>query len=199
MAKLAPVRVPKAEPLPIKLDLGCGINKRAGFIGVDSMKFDGVDIVWDLRKIPWSKPLPSSTKNVAQWKAFADNSVDEVHSSHFVEHLTGAERIKFFNELYRVMKVGASATIITPNWSHACAYGDPTHQWPPMSPWWPLYLNKEWRSTQAPHVGYDCNFNHGIAGSWDAALESRNPEYKQTAMQSQVNAWRDLIVTLTKL
>jgi len=180
-AKLAPVRAPKAEPARVCIDIGCGKVPREGFIGIDSIDF-GQKHVLDVRK-----GLP-----------FKPNSVDEVYSSHFVEHLTGAERIKFFNELYRVMKVGAVATIITPNWSHACAYGDPTHQWPPMSPWYPLYLNKEWRSTQAPHVAFTCNFDHTVAGSWDASLESRNPEYKQVAMQSQVNAWRDLIVTLTR-
>jgi ubiquinone/menaquinone biosynthesis C-methylase UbiE len=129
---------------------------------------------------------------------FKSNSIDEVHSSHFVEHLTGQERIHFFNELYRVMKVGATALITTPNWSHACAYGDPTHQWPPMSIWYPLYLNKEWREVNAPHVSYTCDFNHVVAGSWDQSIEGRNETYKQIAMNTQTNAWRDLIVTLTK-
>ena len=77
--------VEKTEPL--KLDLGCGPRKREGFTGVDAIKFDGVDLVQDLRK-PW------------QWE---DGSVEEVHCSHFLEHLTGFERVHFFNELYRVL------------------------------------------------------------------------------------------------
>ena len=179
--KLAPVRVPAPEPVRLCIDIGCGKNPKPGFVGIDAIDFGQKHVV-DVRK-----GLP-----------FKPNTVDEVNSSHFVEHLTGTERIAFFNELYRVMKVGAVATIITPNWSHACAYGDPTHQWPPMSPWYPLYLDKQWRDTQAPHVSYKCDFIGGVAGSWDARLNGRNPEFTQIAMSNETNAWRDLIVTLTK-
>jgi predicted SAM-dependent methyltransferase len=173
---------PKEEPKPLKLDLGCGKNKREGFIGVDIIKFDGVDEEWDLKESwPWQ-----------------DDSVDEVYSSHFVEHLTGLERVPFFNELHRVLKKGANAQIITPDWSNACAYGDPTHQWPPMSGWYPLYLNKTWRDVNAPHVGYTCDFDFNIGGSWDEWLIHRNIETRMFAMQRYINSQRDLIVTLTK-
>ena len=171
------------EPVPsepLRLDVGCGKTKMDGWEGIDSIDF-GQKHVHDVRK-----GLP-----------FADNSLSEVRSSHFVEHLTGQERIAFFNELWRVMKDGATAQIVTPNWSHACAYGDPTHQWPPMSQWYPLYLHKEWRANNAPHVGYTCHFDHVVAGSWDQSIEGRNPETKSMMMNNYTNAWRDLIVTLT--
>lgn len=181
MKKLAKLQIPKKEPARVCIDIGCGKVPKAGFVGIDAIDF-GQKHVLDVRK-----GLP-----------FKANSVDEVFSSHFVEHLTGTERIAFFNELGRVMKPKATATIITPNWSHSRAYGDPTHQWPPMSAWYPLYLNKEWRSTQAPHVAYTCDFDHGVAGAWDGRLNGRTPEYTQIAMNNETNAWADLIVTLTK-
>ena len=59
--------------VPFKLDLGCGKNKQAGFVGVDERAFEGVDVAHDLRR-PWP---------------WSDSSVDEVHCSHFLEHLTG--------------------------------------------------------------------------------------------------------------
>jgi predicted SAM-dependent methyltransferase len=130
--------------------------------------------------------------------ALGDNSVDEVSSSHFVEHLTGSERIHFFNELYRVMKPKSTALIVTPDWSHDCAYGDPTHAWPPMSRWYPLYLLKSWRDTEAPHVPYTCDFDYVIGGTTDQWLETRNHEYKMFASQFYINSLRDLCVTLTK-
>jgi predicted SAM-dependent methyltransferase len=167
---------------PLKLDLGCGKNKQAGFIGVDSIAFEGVDIVHDVRQ-PWP------------WQ---DNTVEEVHSSHFVEHLTNVERIHFWNELGRVMKKGAQARIITPHWSNACAYGDPTHQWPPMSEWAVYYLNKVWRDGNAPHVPITCDFDFVVGGSWDPWLETRNQETKMFAMSRYINSYRDLIITLTK-
>lgn len=171
---------PEARP-PLRLDIGCGKTTPEGWEGVDALDF-GQKHVHDVRKgLPW----------------LADSSVDEVRSSHFVEHLTGTERIAFFNELWRVMKNGATALIVTPNWSHACAYGDPTHQWPPMSQWYPLYLHKDWRAANAPHAPYTCHFDHVIAASWDANLEPRNQEFKNFAINNYTNSWRDLIVTLT--
>lgn len=179
--KLAPLHIVQSEPEIIKLDIGCGPRCGEGFIGIDAIDF-GQRHVHDIRK---GIPYP-------------DDSVSEVRSSHFVEHLTGAERVEFFNELYRVMKVGTTAQIITPNWSHECAYGDPTHQWPPMSPWYAFYLNKAWREVNGPHTGYKCDFDYSYGGSWDAKLNGRNQEYTHAAMNTQINAWRDLIVTLTK-
>jgi hypothetical protein len=167
--------------VPIRIDIGCGRTTPEGWEGVDAIDF-GQKHILDVRK-----GLP-----------YADGSVAEVRSMHFVEHLTGNERVDFFNELYRVMAPKATALIVTPNWSHSCAYGDPTHQWPPMSQWWPLYLHKEWRSVNAPHTGFTCDFDHVIAGSWEESLSTRNAEYKQFAMNNYTNSWRDLIVTLTK-
>lgn len=180
--ELPPTAVEPVPSEPLRLDIGCGKTKMDGWEGIDSIDF-GQKHVHDVRRgLPW----------------LADCSVSEVRSSHFVEHLTGSERIEFFNELYRVMKPGATALIVTPNWSHACAYGDPTHQWPPMSQWYPLYLNKAWRDGNAPHAAYTCDFDHTVAGSWDASIEGRNPETKSMMMNSYTNAWRDLIVTLTR-
>lgn len=167
----------------LKLDLGCGINKKEGFYGVDSMKFAGVDKVADLRK-KWP------------WK---DNSVDEVHASHFIEHLTGDERVHFANELYRVLKVGGKATLITPHWNSCRAYGDMTHQWPPVSEFWFYYLAKDWRKINAPHNDkYTCNFSSTWGYSLRQDLLSRNQEYQMNAINTQKEAAQDLIATIIK-
>ena len=93
--KLAPLHIAGAEPEKLRIDIGCGVRCIEGFAGIDSMDF-GQKYIHDVRK-----GMP-----------FEDNSVDEVHSSHFVEHLTGPERVMFFNELYRVMKIGAIGCIL---------------------------------------------------------------------------------------
>jgi SAM-dependent methyltransferase len=192
----------EAPAPPLRLDIGCGKTTPEGWVGIDRLDF-GQAVVGDVSVAPWTFSTTEAHCKALPLRAgiegrLPDNSVDEVRSSHFVEHLTGAERVSFFNELWRVMKPNTTALIITPNWAHACAYGDPTHQWPPMSQWYPLYLHRDWRATNAPHAGYTCHFDHVVAGSWDATIESRNPEFKQYAMQNYTNAWRDLIVTLTK-
>jgi SAM-dependent methyltransferase len=181
----------KAEPL--KLDLGCGKNKKAGFKGVDALSLDGVDCVHDLRVIPWP---------------WADDSVDEVHCSHFVEHLTNLdgrfERVHFFNELHRVLKKGAKALLIFPHWCSARFYGDPTHK-EPFSEFGFYYLSKDWRAGNAPHAdrahsvdGYDCDFDATWGYSMHASLSVRNAEYQQHAMQFWKEACQDIHATLTK-
>ena len=172
-----------------KIDIGCGKNKREGFTGIDQYAMEGVDHVFDLRQA-W--PI-------------ASDSVEEAHSSHFIEHLSATERVHFYNELYRVLKTGAKATIVAPHWGSNRAYGDPTHQWPPVSEMSFYYLSKDWRETQAPHTdkkwnpqGYDCHF----AATWGYSLRQdvvlRNQEFQQFAMQNYKEVCQDIIVTLTK-
>ena len=167
----------------LRLDLGCGKNKKPGFRGVDSRPFDGVDEVADLRqKWPW-----------------ADESVSEVHCSHFLEHLTARERIHFANELHRVLVKGGKATIITPHWASCRAYGDLTHQWPPVSEMWFNYLSKAWRESKAPHNDfYTCDFDSTGGYSIRGDLAARNQEYQMFALQNYKEAAQDTITTLIK-
>lgn len=167
----------------MKLDLGAGINKKEGFIGVDIRPFPGVDVVADLTK-PWP---------------WADETVDEVHCSHMVEHLTASERIFFVNELYRVMKKGAKATIVTPHWSSTRAYGDLTHQWPPVCEMWFFYLDKDWRAVNAPHNdGYTCDFTATWGYGMHQSLLTRNPEFQQFALNFYKEAAQDIHATVIK-
>lgn len=177
--KLKAVETPKL----LKLDLGCGKNKRSGFIGVDSRAFDGVDQVVDLRgSWPWG-----------------DGTVEEAHASHFVEHLTASDRIHFANELHRVLIPGGKATLVTPYWKSARAYGDLTHQWPPVAEWWFLYLNKGWREQNAPHNDvYTCDFDWTVGYSLHPTVQVRNQEFQQFAVTHYTEAAQDMIATLTK-
>jgi hypothetical protein len=174
----------------MKLDIGCGKNKREGFHGVDQYAMEGVDTVLKIGSAKWP------------WKA---NSVDEVHCSHFLEHLTQVERVHFMNEAFRVMKPGAKATIITPHWASNRAYGDMTHQWPPVAEMFYYYLKHEWRMTQAPHTdkkwnpqGFTCNFAATWGYSFGPELGVRNQEYVQFALQNYKEAAQDLHATLVK-
>ncbi len=81
----------------LKIDLGCGKNKKEGYIGVDILDAPEVDYVTDLSK----KPLP-----------FDDNSVEAVYSNHFFEHITDPSPI--FQQIGRVAQDGAQLEIWTP-------------------------------------------------------------------------------------
>ena len=168
----------------MKLDLGCGTRKKDGFIGVDSRAFPGVDVVCNLGTDPWP------------WQG---ETVEEVHSSHMLEHLTATERIHFVNELHRVLKKGAKATIAVPHWASVRAYGDLTHQWPPVSEFWFYYLSEAWRKDNAPHNdGYTCDFDATWGYGIHPSLVTRNAEFQQFALNNYVNAAQDIIATLTK-
>lgn len=174
----------------LKVDFGCGPNKREGFVGVDRIMFDNVDYVFDAGK----EVFP-----------FADNSVDEAHASHFVEHLNPVQRTWFFNELHRVLKPKGQCTIITPHWASSRAYGDPTHQWPPVCEFAYFYLGKKWRTENAPHTdiannpdGFKCDFDATWGYSLHPSLGVRNEEWQHFAINFYKEAAQDLIATVTK-
>lgn len=168
---------------PLRIDLGCGTHKARGFVGVDVRAFPGVDVVTDLRqRWPWQ-----------------DESVDEAYCSHFVEHLDAEERIHFVNELYRVMKVGARATIVTPHWASALAYGDLTHKWPPVTEYWYFYLSKTWRDRDAPHTDfYKCDFETELQQTLAHTHEGKTPQEKMFALENFKDAARELIAIMVK-
>ena len=172
----------------LRLDLGCGMFKRAGFLGIDRRRFQGVDGVTDLTKKQWifEDPEIGDLKLVTCPTGgfiLPDNSVAEVHCSHFLEHLDHnqqrPERPRFMNEMWRVLVSGGSATIITPHWASNRAYGDFTHADKPVSEMFYSYLNKEWRKANAPDN--DAEFNpDGYTCDFDAQIGHRaHPEMQQ--------------------
>jgi len=221
MGKAARIKAVKASTL--KLDFGCGPNPREGFIGVDRIKFDKVELLCDLT-LP-GKFLFSKSDDVPQLVKYygpklvegypailgrqpyelPDSSVAEAHASHFLEHLTNVQRVNFVNELWRILVLGGTCQIIVPHWASNRAYGDPTHQWPPVSEMWFYYLNRDWRKDNAPHTskehwpdGFDCNFEATWGYTLRADLNVRNDEYRQMAMQNYKEVCQDIIATLTK-
>jgi|ERR1043166_430896 hypothetical protein len=177
-----------SPPALLKLDFGCGPHKREGFEGVDATAFVGVDHVVDLTKAPWPWP---------------DNSVAEAHSSHFLEHLTSLQRVLFCNELFRVLVPGGTCQIIVPHWGSCRAYGDPTHQWPPMGEFWFYYLSAEWRNQNAPHTDaryvpgmFSCNFEATWGYNLRGDLGVRNSEYQQFAIANYKEVIQDMVGNL---
>lgn len=98
----------------IKLDIGCGKNKKEGFIGLDIDPSSGADIIASALKLP-----------------FEDESVDEVNSFHLVEHFSPDEARRYFYEVYRVLKKGGTAEMkIDRDWSKKrLLKKDPTHKY----------------------------------------------------------------------
>ena len=96
-----------------RLNVGCGTDVRAGWINLDSSKLPGVDVIANLDDCGRT-PLP-----------LADDSIEEFYCSHVLEHLRDA--LGFMQELHRIAKPGAVATIRVPYGSSDDADEDPTH------------------------------------------------------------------------
>lgn len=180
---------------PLKLDIGCGPNKKGPeWTGVDVIAFPGVDVVHDIRSGRWP------------WE---DNSVTEAHASHFIEHLTNLnekwERVHFFNELHRIMAKDAKCTLVFPHWASNRYYGDPTHK-EPFSEMGFYYLDPNWRAANAPHTdiahnphGYSCHWACYWGYTLHPSLTVRNTEYQEFAKQFYKEACQDIVVTMTAI
>jgi len=98
----------------MKLNLGCGHDKRPGWHNVDKVAASEPDQVVDLEVLPWP---------------WVDDTVDEVMLRHVLEHL-GREPDLFLGimaELYRVCRGGARITVVVPHPRHDYYLNDPTH------------------------------------------------------------------------
>lgn len=193
-------RPPKnAEPL--KLSLACGDNMPEGFKGVDIVKTPSTNYVVDLLSFPW--------------KPFADNSVDEVECSNFVEHIPHGDSrhdpfFKFFDELYRILKpaeydpanpnipIKGFARITCPYYSSMRAWQDPTHH-RAISEASFLYLNKKWREdNKLSHYPVSCDFDFTYGYSVVPEWQNRNEESRAFAMKHYINVISDIQVILIK-
>lgn len=81
----------------LSVELGCGQNKRPGFVGIDNQPFPGVDIALDVNV----EKLP-----------FPDDSVDYLYSSHAFEHFHNYPFI--LQEVFRICRPMATVEIWTP-------------------------------------------------------------------------------------
>lgn len=93
------------------LDLGCGLRKRSGAIGIDVNPRSHADVIHDLNRFPYP---------------FSDNYFDEIICDNVIEHLDNV--LKVMEELHRIAKPSAVVTVIVPFFPHRQANTDPTHK-----------------------------------------------------------------------
>lgn len=167
----------------LKLDLGCGETPVKGFAGVD-LYSPTAEFRCDLMKFPWP---------------WSDESVAEVTSSHFLEHVPGKLRIKFMDELWRVLIPEGVATFVVPYYSSPRAIQDPTHEWPPLAEHSFFYFNKKWREeNKLGHYLGTCDFDFTYGHSLDFEAGARSDETKAFWLRHYLNAASDLQVIMTK-
>ena len=94
-----------------KLDIGCGPQKEASFVGLDIHPYPGVDIVFDIDK-------------GERWP-IEDDSFDYIRANHVIEHIE--DTAGFFREAHRIARDGAILHLETPHYSSHNSWADPTH------------------------------------------------------------------------
>ncbi len=74
----------------MKIDIGCGANKKPGYLGVDKTPGPAIDFVINFE----ADRLP-----------FGDDTVEAIYSSHCIEHLSDPHLL--LSEMLRVGRNGA--------------------------------------------------------------------------------------------
>lgn len=123
----------------MKLNMGCGHNRKEGFFNVDLSPECNPDMVCDLEKFPWP------------WE---NDSVNEVVFNHCLEHLGGDPKVflGIMKELYRVCQAGAVVWINVPHPRHDNFINDPTHVrviTPTLLTLFDKERNDEWKKRRA--------------------------------------------------
>jgi hypothetical protein len=104
---------PPASPPGRRLHLGCGRTILPGWLNLDQVPGDGVDLVHDLDTCA-SNPLP-----------LAADSIEEFLGAHLIEHVR--QPLPLMQELHRVATPNARAVFHLPYGSSDDAFEDPTH------------------------------------------------------------------------
>ncbi len=94
------------------LDVGCGVNKLPGSIGIDRNPRTRADVLCDLDRIPYP---------------FRDSSFDRLQAVHVIEHV--ADVLRAMEEFHRLVRDGGTIFLVTPHYTDFSSFCDPTHRW----------------------------------------------------------------------
>ena len=94
------------------LDVGCGVKKYPGSIGIDRNVDSRADVLCDLDRYPYP---------------FRDSTFAQVRAVHVIEHV--ADVIRTMEEFHRLLSAGGEVYIATPHYTDFSSFCDPTHRW----------------------------------------------------------------------
>ncbi len=111
----------QSDPSSKKLNLGCGEDKKEGYVNLDWSPLVAPDVVHDLNKLPY--PFP-------------DDSFDLIEAYHVLEHLE--KPFLIMGEFHRILKPGGKVHIKVPHFSRGLTHAEHEHGFDVT---FPLYFN----------------------------------------------------------
>jgi SAM-dependent methyltransferase len=125
----------------MRILLGCGDEYREGWVHVDQVPLEHVDVVHDLNVYPWP---------------FDCGTAERIEAIDVLEHLRNV--VRFMNECWRILKPGGRLLVQAVGWQSENLWRDPTHlrgfhpdtlrYFDPDSEWHrfgKLYTTRTWR------------------------------------------------------
>ena len=111
------------------LDVGCGIRKFPGSVGIDRIAGTAADVLCDLDRFPFP---------------FRDGAFPRVRAVHVIEHVSDV--VRTMEEFHRLAGPGGRVFLVTPHYTDFSSFCDPTHRW---------HLNSfSFRYFGADHAGF---------------------------------------------
>jgi predicted SAM-dependent methyltransferase len=135
---------------PIKLNIGCGPNRKEGWVNVDILD-PAADLQLDLRE---------------RWP-FPESSASYIYSEHVLEHFDFCVEVPhFLAEARRVLEPGGVLDIVVPDTEKPLkAYGDPN------ASYWSVASDNNWHPgcrTQLERINYHFPQNGEHKYAWDS-------------------------------
>jgi SAM-dependent methyltransferase len=152
----------------VKLNLGCGFDKRDGWLNVDNFAECAPDRMLDIETTPWDLPT---------------DGFDHILMKHVLEHVGAAfpDFAAIMREIHRIATPGGLVEIHVPHVRHDTFWSDPTH----VRAFTPLTFrmmskrqNREWVAARANYtmlaLAMDVDFEiESIVQNYDAVWQGK--------------------------
>lgn len=149
--------------MSLNLNLGCGADRRDGWVGVDLFEGPTVDVVHNLNVGPWP---------------WATDSVDMILARHIFEHVD--DPVLFMAECWRILRPAGALLIETPHWKSRDAFTDPTHKRFPTEHTFDYWIEgtflREHHGQAYGKVAFDMQNLHIQSGTIFVSLFKTTPE-----------------------